>query len=366
MPNIATGSIVDGVLHAHVAYDWGEEVDLNRAATLAPAESQGLARRPRTPPSIGYQVAPLRFRLPQTHLELPNCPPVTGDVEVTVFDFGAVSVRIGVPIHHTVDDLRRLAGDPGAANCVIRAARAAAEPLFEKLKPAINAAAWRDFSEEYFVFQLDPATVVAPERLLAESADWLAALVRMESTELSRDEVAEALKQRISYTPHDLVAVDWAAAVVVDRDCEETLQTIEFANVQLLEFRYIDRRLDDALARAYRLIHESLKSKLPFFRTNAKPLRALGDIKIETDMLLERAGNALKLVGDQYVARVYGMLGARFHLDAWSGSIQHSLEVVEGVYQILEDQASHVRLEVMELVVIGLITFEIVLSLIGH
>jgi hypothetical protein len=33
------------------------------------------------------------------------------------------------------------------------------------------------------------------------------------------------------------VIVDWAAAVIVDHDCEEMLQTLEFANLQLLEFR---------------------------------------------------------------------------------------------------------------------------------
>ena len=32
-------------------------------------------------------------------------------------------------------------------------------------------------------------------------------------------------------------------AVLVDRECDETLQTIEFANLQLLEFRHIDNRL---------------------------------------------------------------------------------------------------------------------------
>ena len=40
------------------------------------------------------------------------------------------------------------------------------------------------------------------------------------------------------------------------------------------------------------------------------------------------------------------------------------LDVVEGVYQILSDQASARRIEVMELIVIVLIAVEIVLSLI--
>jgi hypothetical protein len=42
--------------------------------------------------------------------------------------------------------------------------------------------------------------------------------------------------------------VDWAAAVLIDSDCEETLQTIQFANLQLLRYRYLDDLLDTELA----------------------------------------------------------------------------------------------------------------------
>ena len=78
--------------------------------------------------------------------------------------------------------------------------------------------------------------------------------MRLESDPLSRDEVREATRLSLSYTPDDLVVLDWAAGVVADPDCADTLQVIEFANVQLLEFRHIDDRLDDRLEAAYRLI----------------------------------------------------------------------------------------------------------------
>jgi len=83
-------------------------------------------------------------------------------------------------------------------------------------------------------------------------------------------------------------------------------------------------------------------------------------------MLFERAGNALKLVGDQYLARLFSLLSARFHLDQWSASIHNTLEVAEGAYEVLENQASAARSEFMEVIVIGLIAFEIVLTLVGH
>jgi hypothetical protein len=357
---------VVGVLHVEVAYDWGDEIDLVRAAQLAPSEEQDLARRPRTPSSIGYHPAPLRFPLAPVTVQLPGRRVAQAAVEATVFDFAGVNVRIDVALQHTPDELRRLAGDPAALQAIVRTARVAAEPLYRRLLPAIHDAQWQDFSEEYFVFHFDPATLPAPETLVGEHADWLASLLRLEDEPLGRDEIADALKQRLTYSPQDLTAVDWAAAVVVDRDCEETLRTIEFANLQLLEFRHIDRRLDDSLTRAYGMIHPSQKRTIPFFRSPASALRALGDIKMETDMLFERSGNALKLVGDQYLARVYRLAAQRFHLDEWATSIRHSLDVVEGVYQILSDQAAARRIEVMELIVIVLIAVEIVLSLVHH
>ena len=73
-------------------------------------------------------------------------------------------------------------------------------------------------------------------------------------------------------------------------------------------------------------------------------------------------GNALKLVGDPYLARVYRLLATRFHLDTWEENIQRKLEVAESVYQVVSDQASHFRAEFLEIVVVLLIVIEIVLA----
>ena len=90
---------------------------------------------------------------------------------------------------------------------------------------------------------------------------------------LSPDEVREATRLSLSYTPSDLVVLDWAAGVVADLECADTLQVIEFANVQLLEFRHIDDRLDDRLEAAYRLIRpEATPSLHPLSLATARRL----------------------------------------------------------------------------------------------
>ena len=52
-------AMLRGTLHVFVAFDWGDELDLDKARQLYPAQSQDLARRRRTPSSIAYRPAPL-------------------------------------------------------------------------------------------------------------------------------------------------------------------------------------------------------------------------------------------------------------------------------------------------------------------
>jgi hypothetical protein len=359
---------ITGILHIHVAFDWGDEVDLERARQLVPSEHQDLPRRRRTPSSIKFRPPPLRFVLGPVPLSLPGVGDVTPSAEATVFDFAAVSTELRVPFSLTAAALTRLAGWLAEPSSLVRASLKALRPLYDKLLPAIKDPEWRDdFSEEYFVFQLPPGPPLPnPERLLVEEAPWLASLLRLEADPLSDDEVKDSLRLHLSYSPEDLLIPDWAAAVLIDHDCEETLQAIEFANLQLLEYRAIDNRLDDSLVSAYSLLHPLAKSRLPLFRGPSRGLQALGDLKLEASVLFERTGNVLKLVGDQYLARVFQLLVQRFHVEEWRDSIQRKLEVAEGTYQVVSDQASSNRMELLEIVVIVLILVEVILALVRH
>jgi hypothetical protein len=366
-----SGEVLRGTLHIFVAFDWGEAVDLEQARRLVPAEVHALPRRRRTPSSFTYRPAPLHFELPPVPLELAHVGPVRAAAGVTVFDFAAVTVAVRVPFGLGSQQLCDVAGSLAEPGDIVKAARQALVPLYERLKPAVQSAGWRDdLSEEYFVFQLLPGDPLPPLAELMEATPGttplLAHLVHLEHGPLSSEEVCEALKLYLRYGPDDLFVPDWAAAVLIDRDCDETLQAIEYANLQLLEFRHIDNRLDESLAAAYRLIHPLTRSWMPFWRSHARPLRAMGELKVEANDLFERTGNVLKLIGDPYLARVYRMVAARFHLEVWEKSIQRNLEVAEGVYQVVSDQAAEFRTEFLEIIVVLLIFIEIVLAFMRH
>ncbi|MBY0228001.1 MAG: hypothetical protein K2W96_01845 [Gemmataceae bacterium] len=361
-----------GRLHVYVAFDWGEEVDLAVAQRQGAGVFLDMVRRPRTPASIAYRPPPLRFPLGPVAVSMPGLdgPPLT-HAEATVFDFGGVSVAFVFPFSMSRGELRLLAAkltEPATAKQIRQTARAVLEPLFHKLMPAITRPDWPEtLWEEYFVFQFAPCEGCAPERLLGEDAGWLAGLLRLEDEPLSGQETAEALKLTLRYGTRDLFVPDWAAAALVDHEGEsdETLQAVEFANLQLLEYRHIDQRLDAVLARADDLLRKGAGGRLPLFG-HGRPLRELGELKVEANGLFERTGNVLKLVGDQYVSRLYRLLSTRFHLPEWEKSIGRKLEVLEGVYEAVSDQAAHFRSELLEVLVVLLIVTEIVISLVKH
>ena len=146
--------------------------------------------------------------------------------------------------------LLALAGRLAEPAPLTEAARRLLAPWLERIRPV--GLRLRRQRHERGVHRL--SALGAPRRLARGPRRWIAGLVRLESEPLSPEEIREATRLSLSYTPNDLVVLDWAAGVVADPECADTLQVIEFANVQLLEFRHIDDRLDDRLEAAYRLI----------------------------------------------------------------------------------------------------------------
>jgi hypothetical protein len=261
----------------------------------------------------------------------------------------------------TPDELSRLAGSLADSTTLSASARALIAPTLERIRPVVVEFDLSDMVEEYFVFQLHDIRTDWLER----DAAWVAGLVRLEQEPLSQLEIIEATRLNLSYTPHDLVVLDWAAGFVADRDCADTLQVIEYANVQLLEFRHIDDRLDDRLEAAYRLIRPARKApwSARAGRSHSRAVRSVRELEIEATSLFERADNALKLIGDQYLARVFDLASTRFHLGEWQQSIRRKLDTVGNVYDLLVQQASSTRMELLEIIVVVLIALEILLVL---
>jgi hypothetical protein len=354
-----------GILHAFVAFDWGESIDMDIARQLQPAELHVLPRRRRTPSSFNFHPAPLRITLPEIRLALPEIGDCRAEAVVTIFDFAAVSLDLNIPFTLNPDSLVKLAGWLADPQQIVALARSSLIPIYQRLQPAIRTPSWHDtVVEEYFVFQITPEKNSAAN-WMHEQKSWLGNVLRLEEHSLSDDEIADALRLKLSYSPDDLFLPDWGAAILRDHDCEETLQAIEFANLQLLELKHIDNRLDAILMEAEKQVNT--KNRRYFaWHGPTQTQRLLGEMNVEAATLFERSTNSLKLVGDTYLARVYRLLAERFHLSTWETGIKRKLDTVEGIYEVVTDQAEAARSTALELIVIALIAFEVLMAFIRH
>jgi hypothetical protein len=94
-------------------------------------------------------------------------------------------------------------------------------------------------------------------------------------------------------------------------------------------------------------------------------LQEISQWQVDSAILFEGVNNALKLLGDQYLARLYRMVAERFHLTEWDASILRKLDTLESIYQKISDRVATRRMEVLEWIIIVLIAVSIVLPFVS-
>jgi len=90
----------------------------------------------------------------------------------------------------------------------------------------------------------------------------------------------------------------------------------------------------------------------------------VAQLQVDNALLFEGVNNALKLLGDQYLARVYRLVSDRFHLAEWDTSILRKLQTLESIYEKMSDIAANRRLEVLEWIIIILTAVSIIVYLV--
>jgi hypothetical protein len=277
-------------------------------------------------------------------------------VDVTIFDFGGLSVEYRIPFEHPLEDLARLSSALYDHADLLAAARARVDELALLLRPALAGERDRDVYEQYAVFDFAAFEPAVPAHALLEKAELrhaLAQILRAEERPLSEGRVEDALRLAISYAPDDLLVVDWSTAIAAGGSADERL-VLEFANTELLELRHLDKRLDRDLEAASRAL--SRRRRWVF---GGADLRQVAKLQVESAMLYESVNNAVSLLGDQWLADVYGLIAERYDLEQWQKSVAHKLASLESIYQKIADQAAARRSELLEMIIIALIALEV-------
>jgi hypothetical protein len=359
-------SVASGTCYCVFAYDIAFSIDLNETERrLSSASREPFKHKRRTPPYFEYRPAPLRVSQSAESVKLADTLSTDPQVDLIVYDFGAVSVIYRIPFRGDNSTLLRLSETLYENQALLADSRRRVETLWKLIERAILKASISSFVEDYVIFQVESFDgPLAIEDLTTRYAQNVAKILRAEKRELSADEVLDALSHRISFGKDDVVIADWNAALVVDKEPEDVLTVLEFANVELLEMRFLDQRLDDALGEAYNRLSRRSRRWFPF-PSNPSDLRDVSQWQVDSAILFEGVNNSLKLLGDQYLARLYRVAAQRFHLSDWDASILRKLETLDNIYQKISDRVVSRRMEVLEWIIIILFLISIILPFIS-
>ncbi|MGE0826254.1 MAG: hypothetical protein AB7G75_19600 [Candidatus Binatia bacterium] len=358
-------NIENGTCYVLFAYDVALSIDLDEAERRLSnvAQRGSLKSKHPAPAHFEYQPAPVRVTQTVEVLAIGDYR-TAPTVDLIFYNFGAVSAVYNIPLQGTLSELRELSETLYDNELLLADSQQRVEQILSLITPALSKVELPDVVEDYVIFQIrEFSSPCSPEELRTIYPQEIAQILRAEKQLLSSQEIHEALSQRLSFGLADAVFVDWHAALIFDKEGDDVRSVLEFANVELLEMRYLDHRLDDALDRSYNVLSRRRTwAPLRVFGSYRADLRQVALLQADSAILFEGVNNALKLLGDQYLARVYRLASQRFHLSEWDGSILRKLETLESIYQKMSDDAANQRIEILEWIIIILIAVEIVLS----
>jgi len=282
-----------------------------------------------------------------------------------VFDYGVISLALSLPVKGTWDDLQAHAQ---SLSRLEEQAQRWCDQIVERLRPCLVRGHPPTISEDYVVYAITSLDQpMSAEALLRDHGDTIAALLRGESQPLSRQERDEVLSRHISYLVDDLVIPTWNAALVYDTDAgaQAALEIFEFANSQLLEFRYYDALLDSEMGRIYDTLQTPRWYDMLAGRRYVRAAQQLHALFIDVNELTDKTENALKMVGDVYAARLYALVAARLGLDRWKQNVEEKLDTLDDIYRFTVEQTQMSRGHLLELTIILILVLELLLVFLG-
>lgn len=365
---MAETTIARGTCHPLYIFEIGQLVDLDGCERRIQDTSERLMLKQRGRQShFQYRPPPVRVTQPSGTSQIGGYS-IAPTVEIVIYGFGAMSVSYAIPFDGPLDTLVEMSIGLRARQDLVADARARVTTLVQSLGALIHKPRVAEIFEDYVLFAVQRVEPMRDAASFAEAeGSGLARILRAERGVLSEEEVQDAMQASISFGVGDISVIDYDTAFVLDPDPEEVRAVLEVANVQLLEMRYLDQELDQALQRSYALLARQGGWRTLSPRAYAGDLSEVAELQLDSAMLLERVTNALKFFGEEYPTRIYRLASRRFHLGEWDQGITRKLETIESLYQKLADRADGRRMEMLEWVVIILITLEIVISFMpGH
>ena len=361
MAQIRAGQIV-----AFYLFDIAETIDLQALPALVGGLTTAarLAPKPPTPAYVQYDKPPVSFDGSAI-----GVPDLDGfQVRLRAYDYGVVSIALSRGFSGDWPELVAV-GQTLIENAELeQRAEGVVRELVTRLRPALLGVRDSFLSEDYLVYvvhQLERAQT--SNELIATYGEAIAAMLRGERQRLSEQERTKILRHRISYLADDLVIPTWNAAFVYDTPggAQAALEILEFANSQLLEFRYYDELLDRELASIYTLLQHPKWYDEWVGSRYRRAARKVHELFIDVNELTDRTENTLKFIGDIYAARLFGLVADRLGLGTWKANVQGKLKTLDDVYRFAVELSTISRGQFMELAIVLILVLELVLFFVG-
>ena len=361
---------MDQIRSAHVVlyylFDVAETIDLQPIADLIgePAVAVRLAPKQATPAYVQYDNPPLSFDGEAVGIVDPG----GFHARFRVYDYGVISVALTRPFKGEWSELVALGQTLIENDDLEQRAEGLCRTIAERLGPALKDYREKYLAEDYLVYvvhELDRPH--SADDLLAGRGGDIAQMLRGERQPLSPQETLTILDHRMSYLVDDLVVPSWSAAFVYDTPvgAQAALEILEFANSQLLEFRYYDQRLDRELAAIYAQLQRPRRYDHWIGSRYTQTARHVHALLLDVNEVTDRTVNALKFIGDIYAARLFRLVADRLGLSMWKADVEAKIKTLDDLSRFVVEQSSMARGQFLELTIALILVFELVLIVLG-
>jgi hypothetical protein len=353
-----------GSIRILVLYDVAEQIQLDKLREILGAEPPSRA------PSFKHPAPEyVRFEHPPVVEDPGPASLATGEqfeTRIKYFDYGVVCVELEMRFETDWEGLvhssNRWTSTPELETRTAEIVRA----RLDRARPALVQPYKSWLNEDYYVIHItkavdDSGSPAAAHAMLSARSQQIAQIVRGESVPLAEAECREALQSSISYYPNDLLVVGWTAAFVYDtpEGAVATIQLLEYANTQLLEFRHYDELLTAMLQHVYKVLDQKRTGLTGRWRM-ARQAEKLNAMRLEVIELTERSDNAIKFLSDMFYARAYRIASNKVGVADYRNLVEQKLRIAGDLYDFLVNAFHQARAFVLELMVVAILVIELI------
>jgi hypothetical protein len=334
-------------------FDICEQVDLDRVRLLLGARRLGEGLKHAAAEQLFFQRPPV-----VEEAQFPGEP--RAQVRIKYYDYGVLSVLVDFPFEGEWSDLVSLSSHWISGSDLPKRAEEIARDRVARTKSALEKPYETWLNEDYFIFFMrEIKGSPSADQLLTSCGQQIAEIIRGENALLSDDELREILQSAMSYYPNDLAVLGWNGAFIYDSAAgsETSLQLLEYANSQLLEFRHYDDLMTRELERVYGVLQKNT-NLLGRWRLPREASR-LQTVLLDVTELTERADNAIKFLSDMFSARFYRLAAAKVGVHDYKSLTQEKLRTAEDLYRFLIDEFHQSRTFWLEVLVVLILLIEL-------